>query len=91
MLIVCSTAQSARQAPSLALASSDAAPVHAQKSKGGKAGLFILGTGLIIYGLFATLNGLYVREFPTRVPSGVPMGYVPRMINRLSMRHMDVP
>ena len=65
-----------------ALASPPALPV--QNTRGGKAGLFILGTGLIVYGLFATLNGLYVREFPTRVPSGVPMGYVPRLV-RASM------
>ena len=51
-----------------------------QGSRTGRAGLFIIGTGLIIYGVFATLNGIWVREFPTRVPSGIPMGYVPRAL-----------
>lgn len=55
-----------------------------QSSRGGKAGLFILGTGLIIYAMFAVLNGFYVREFPTRVPSGVPHGQKTPMAHAVS-------
>ena len=45
-----------------------------QSTRGGKAVLFILGVGLIIYAMFAVLYVFYVRVFPTRVPSGVPHG-----------------
>lgn len=55
-----------------------------KSSRGGKAGLFILGTGLIIYAMFAVLNGFYVREFPTRVPSGVPHGQKTPMAHAVS-------
>ncbi|KAK9803746.1 hypothetical protein WJX73_010867 [Symbiochloris irregularis] len=41
-------------------------------SKWGKAILFLLGFGLLIYALFAVMNGVYAREFPTRIPSGNP-------------------
>ena len=55
-----------------------------QNNRGGQSVLFILGTGLIVYSLFAVLNGFYVREFPTRVPSGVPHGQKTPMARAVS-------
>ncbi|KAK9814923.1 hypothetical protein WJX73_002151 [Symbiochloris irregularis] len=54
-------------------------------NSGGKALLFILGFGLLVYSLFAVLNGMYVREFPTRVPSGVPHGQKTPMARAVSV------
>ena len=42
-----------------------------QDNRAGLALLFILGFGLLVYSLFAVLNGVRAREFPTRIPSGV--------------------
>lgn len=69
-----------------------------QSTRGGKTVLFILGLGLIVYALFAVLNGFYVREFPTRVPSGVPHGQktpmaraVSTMMTKASFRWVACP
>ncbi|KAL3162117.1 hypothetical protein ABBQ32_009829 [Trebouxia sp. C0010 RCD-2024] len=40
-----------------------------QKTHGGRAGLFILGCLLLVYGTFAVLNS-YAKVFPTEPPSG---------------------
>ncbi len=44
-----------------------------QGNAGGRFALFLLGWGLIVYGLYATMCGLYVRVFPTKPRSSNPV------------------
>ena len=74
--------------PPLSWAAENSELIHVwdmlQSNRGGQSVLFILGTGLIVYSIFAVLNGFYVREFPTRVPSGVPHGQKTPMARAVS-------
>lgn len=53
-----------------------------QTSKGGRAVLFIIGFGLVVYNLFAVLNAYPAKIFPTPLPSGVRPSPTPRCTPR---------
>lgn len=65
--------------------------MHWQGSSAGLALLFCLGVGLLVYAVFAFLNGLHAREFPTKIPSGMPHKPRPRILGMVSFAQHNSP